>query len=103
MNYLWQFLDRLLIFIMLWFFVSQLYLFSLIPLELLYDLIGIKLKVVYAQLHINLVILLIKALSDLSELFEHDFLLFFQLFGGLIAHLLEMLVFEFFFLKESGG
>lgn len=88
---------------MLWFFMCQLYIFSLIPLELLYDLIGIKLKVVYAQLHIHLVILLIKALSDFSELFEHNLLLFFQLFGGLIAHLLEMLVFEFFFLKKCGG
>jgi hypothetical protein len=78
-----------------------LHLFSLILFELLNDLIGVKLEIINAQLHVNFVVLQIKALSDVPELLEHNFLLLFKILSGLVTYLLKMLVLEFFFLKHS--
>jgi hypothetical protein len=78
-----------------------LHLFSLILFELLNYLIGVKLEIIDAQLHVNFVVLQIKALPDISELLKHDFLLFFEILSGLVTDLLKVLVLEFFFLKHS--
>jgi hypothetical protein len=78
-----------------------LHLFSLILFELLNDLIGVKLEIINAQLHVDFVVLQIKAFPDVSELLKHDFLLFFEIFSGLVTDLLKVLILEFFFLKHS--
>jgi hypothetical protein len=64
-------------------------------------LIGVKLEIINAQLHVNFVVLQIKALPDVSELLKHDFLLFFEILSGLVTDLLKVLILEFFFLKHS--
>jgi hypothetical protein len=80
--------------------LCQFYLFCLIFFELLNDLIWVKLEIINAQLHVDFVVLQIKALSDVSEFLEHDFLLLIEIFSCLITHLLKVLILKFFFLKQ---
>ena len=65
--------------------LRQLHLFSLFLFELLNDLIWVKLEIVNAQLHIDLMVLQIKALPDVPEFLEHHFLLLFEILSCLIT------------------
>ena len=64
-------------------------------------MIRVKLEIINAELHVDFVVLQIKALSDVSKLLEHDFLLLFEIFSRIITDLFKVLVLKFFFLKQG--
>jgi len=63
------------------------------------DKVWIKLEIIDTQLHIDFMILLIKALSNVSKFFDHNLLLLLQFICRFITDLFEVLIFLFFFIK----